>query len=95
MSTKAPAQACLCQSSYGEIAYAKIWRGKAAMGSSMDVCQKELPKEVKSNGAVSPAALAIASKTPVMIPPEAVRNTICKVVFHLDTPRASDASLDD
>ena len=75
MSTSAPAHACACQSSYGLMAYAKIWSGSAAMGCVSFVDQKELPNAVNSRGAVSPATRATATSTPVTMPPSAVRST--------------------
>ena len=63
-----------------------------AIGLSSDVDQKLFPNEVNRSGAVSPAALAIASSTPVIIPLCAVLKTILKVVFHLGIPSASAAS---
>lgn len=47
---------------------------------------------VRSNGAVSPVARAIANTTPVISPVLPVLTTTLKMVFHLGTPRAMEAS---
>ena len=48
---------------------------------------------VNSNGAVSPVARAIANTIPVISPVLPVLITTLKIVFHLGTPRAMEASL--
>ena len=45
-----------------------------------------------SSGAVSPMIRASPSRTPVMMPENAVGSTTLTIVFHLGTPRAYDAS---
>ena len=47
---------------------------------------------VKSKGAVSPVARATASTMPVISPVLPVLTTTLKMVFHLGTPRAIEAS---
>ena len=54
--------------------------------------KKLLPKIVKSNGAVSPAILATARRVPVINPLPAAGKTTLRVVLHLCTPKAKDAS---
>ena len=44
--------------------------------------------QVKSSGAVSPAARAIASVVPVRMPPNEVGRTTRRTVCHFETPRA-------
>src|ERR1017187_490126 len=89
INTSAPAHAWRCQSSYGEMAYEKIWSGSAAMGSFKWWVQNRLPKAVNSRGAVSPAMRATASNTPVTIPLRAVFITIRRMIFQRGMPRAS------
>ena len=48
---------------------------------------------VNSNGAVSPVARAIAKTIPVKSPVFPVPKTTLKMVLHLGTPRAIEASL--
>ena len=60
-STSAPAHACRCQSSYGEIAYVKTWTVMDEIGCVKDVEKNALLKDVKRRGAVSPAMRASAS----------------------------------
>ena len=59
----------------------------------MFVIKWVLNAAVRSNGAVSPVARAIASTIPVKSPVLPVLTTTLKMVFHLGTPRAIDASL--
>src|SRR5208337_1700557 len=66
--TRAPAHACLCHSSKGEMAYVKICSDKAAVGWSVFQFQNWFPNAVNNRGAVSPATRAKASMTPVMTP---------------------------
>src|SRR4051794_15537712 len=90
--TSAPAHAWRCQLSYGEIAYVKICKGSAAIGSLKSWFQKWLPNAVKRRGAVSPPTRARASRMPVMIPRDAVFTTIWRIVFQRAMPRARAAS---
>ena len=48
---------------------------------------------VNNNGAVSPVALEMARIIPVKTPVLPVPKTILKIVRHLETPRAIEASL--
>ena len=62
------------------------------MGSDKLWFQYWFPQAVKINGAVSPATLARASNTPVMIPLSAVRMTMWTMARHWVMPRAEAAS---
>ncbi len=63
------------------------------MGAMNPWKKKELPRIVKSKGAVSPAIRAIASNVPVTSPSAAEGNITLRVVRHLCTPKAKEASL--
>src|SRR5205085_11806285 len=77
---RAPAQACRCHSSNGEMAYVNICNGRAAVGWFTFQFQYWLPKAVNKSGAVSPATRAKASITPVITPEVALRNVMERVV---------------
>ena len=62
------------------------WQGTASLKRHL------FPSAVKSNGAVSPAARAMASRMPVVIPFSAVGSMILSVVFQRGMPIARPAS---
>ena len=57
----------------------------------MKFAESVLPA-ITSSGAVSPITRAVASMTPVMMPPIEVGTTTLMIVRHFGTPRAYDAS---
>ena len=67
--------------------------GRASIGLlKSPTLTSRLPRAVNSSGAVSPAARATASITPVRMPASPVRRTTDRTVRQAGTPRASDAS---
>ena len=66
-----------------------------AVGWNKVFIKRVLVAAVNSNGAVSPDARAVANSMPVKRPFFPVLKTILRVVFHLGTPRAIEASLSD
>ena len=93
ISTNASAQACSCNASSGASEYWKIVSGIELtewLGFQSVSCPASA--HVKSKGAVSPAARAIASVVPVRMPPKDVGTTTRKTVCHFETPSAKLAS---
>ena len=87
--TNASAQACWCRFSSGASEYWKIVSGielTECVGFQSVNCPASA--QVKSSGAVSPAARAIASVVPVRMPPKAVGTTTRSTVCHFETPSA-------
>src|SRR5215471_3827035 len=91
-STRAPAQACRCQSSYGEMAYVKTCTVIEEIGCVNDVEKNRLLNDVNSSGAVSPATRASASTTPVMIPGNAAGTITVNTARARVAPSASAPS---
>src|SRR5207248_1909847 len=91
-SNRAAAQAWSCRLLYGTSAFRKTVRDSAPIGWKGFVWTMSLPKAVKSSGAVSPAARAIASRAPVTIPPSAAGTTISRVTRQRGAPSARHAT---
>ena len=67
--------------------------GSASIGLlKSPTLMSRLPSAVNRSGAVSPAARATASMTPVRMPGRPVRMTTDRTVRQIGTPSASDAS---
>ena len=88
MSSSAPAQARACPAANGLRAPSKMARESAWMGSPHSLAVSWIePRAVRSRGAVSPAARAMASMTPVVIPGAADGMITLVTVCHLAAPR--------
>ena len=71
----------------------KISTGRVVIRSSNGLkLVRVVRPAISSSGAVSPTTRAMASVTPVTMPPSAVGSTTLAIVRHFGTPRAYDAS---
>src|ERR1043165_4441234 len=91
-SRNAPAHACRCWSSYGEIPYVNTCTVSEAIGWVMLVDQYVLLSAVNSSGAVSPATRARATRMPVRMPGSAAGRMTEKTARLRVAPRASAPS---
>src|SRR5215471_13417856 len=82
-------QARSCAPTYGDVAFTKICEGIEVLGPLNGFGFALVTvRMVNNSGAVSPAALAMASSAPLTIPPIAAGSTTVTVTRALVAPRA-------